>query len=69
MKEKLMKRLFILFVIIMIIVAIVVVKNQDKNKNQQIQQVAENKKYGTEIRIGISAMDTFDPIISNNKKL
>lgn len=69
MKDKLIKRLFLLFAIIIIIVAIVIVKKQGENKPQQPQQVAEEKKYGTELRIGISALDTLDPILSSNKNV
>lgn len=69
MKEKLMKRMFLLFAIVIVIVAIVIVKKQGENKPQQIGQVAEEKKYGTELRIGISALDTLDPILSSNKNV
>lgn len=69
MKEKIMKRLFLLFAIVIIIVAIVMVKKQGENKTKQIEQVAEEKKYGTELKIGINALDTFDVIISNNKNV
>lgn len=69
MKEKLMKRIFLLFVIVIIIIAIVVVKKQGKSQSPPISQVAEEKKYITELRIGISALDTFDPIKSTNKNV
>ena len=69
MKEKLMKRLFLLFILAMIIVTIVVVKKQGNDQPQQIQQIAEEKKYKTELKIGISALDTFDPILSKNKNV
>lgn len=69
MKDKIMKRIFILFVIVIIIVAIVIVKKQGENKPQQLEQIAEEKSYGTELRIGISSLDTFDPLISNNKNV
>lgn len=69
MKEKLMKRLFLLFAVVIIIVAIVIVKKQGENKPKQTTQIAEEKKYKTELRIGISALDTFDPLLSKNKSV
>lgn len=69
MKDKLIKRLFLLFVIIMIIVAIVIVKRQGEKKPQQATRTPEEKKYKTELRIGISALDTFDSILSSNKNV
>ena len=69
MKERIMKRLFLLFVIVIVIVAIVIVRKQGKNQQQQINQTADERTYRTELRIGISAMDSFDPIISNNKNV
>lgn len=69
MKEKFMKRIFIIFVIIMIIVAIVIVKKQGEDKPQQATKTPEEKKYKTELRIGISALDTFDSILSRNKNV
>lgn len=68
MREKIMKRLFLLIAIAIIVVAIVIVKRQTTN-NKQVQPVAEQKEYNTEIRIGISALDTFDPILSTNKNV
>ncbi len=69
MKEKLMKRIFILIVVVLIITAIVIVATQNKKQPDQIAQTAEEKQYGTELRIGISALDTFDPIVSTNKNV
>lgn len=69
MKEKLMKRIFLVFVIVIIIVAIVIVKKQGENKPQQTTQIVEEKQYKTQLRIGISALDTFDPILSKNKNV
>ncbi len=69
MKDKLIKRLFLLFAVVIIIVAIVIVKKQGENKPQQATQAIEEKKYKTELRIGISALDTFDPILSKNKNV
>lgn len=69
MKEKLMKRIFLLFAIVIIIVAIVIVKKQGENKPENVSQTAEEKKYKTELRIGISSLDTLDPILSNNKNV
>lgn len=69
MKERIMKRLFLLFVIVIVIVAIVIVRKQGQNQQQQINQTADERTYRTELRIGISAMDSFDPIISNNKNV
>lgn len=69
MKEKLMKRIFLLFAIVIIIVAIVIVKKQGDNKQGNTSQTAEEKKYKTELRIGISSLDTLDPILSNNKNV
>lgn len=69
MKEKIMKRIFLLFVIVIIIVAIVIVKKQGENKPQQTTKTSEEKKYKTELRIGISSLDTLDPILSSNKNV
>lgn len=69
MKEKIPKALFLLFTVVIIIVAVVMVKKQEENKTPPIIDYAEQKKYSTEIRIGISALDTFDPILSNNKNV
>lgn len=69
MKEKLMKRLFLLFAIIMVIVAIVIVKKQGENQPKQIEQQAVANNCITELKIGISSLDTFDPIVSNNKNI
>lgn len=69
MKERIMKRVFLLIVIALIVVAIIIVKKQSGNHQEQIAQTAEEKTYITELRIGISAMDTFDPLISTNKNI
>ena len=69
MKDKSMRRIFLLIIIAIIISAIVIVKKQGQNNQQQITQIAEQKNYITELRIGISALDTFDPILSNNKNV
>ena len=69
MKERIMKRLFLLSAIIIIIIAIVIVRKQGNNQQQSINQMAEEKTYRTELRIGISAVDSFDPIISSNKNV
>ena len=69
MKEKLMKRIFLLFVIVIIIVAIIIVKKQGENQIPKMPQISEEKKYIAELRIGINALDTFDPILSNNKNV
>lgn len=68
MRERIMKILFIIFVITMIIVAMVIVRRQNQGKTQN-NQVAEEKKYVNELRIGISALDNFDPILSKNKNV
>ena len=69
MKERIMKRLFLLSAIIIIIIEIVIVRKQGNNQQQSINQMAEEKTYRTELRIGISAVDSFDPIISSNKNV
>lgn len=69
MKDKLMKKIFLFIIIATIISAIVIVKKQGQSNQEPITQVAEQKKYITELRIGINDLDTFDPIISKNKNV
>lgn len=68
MKDKIMKILFLIVATIIIIIAIVNVAKQNSSK-QQIQDIAENKEYIYELRIGISSFDTLDPIYSSNKNV
>lgn len=69
MKDKLMKRIFLFIIIGIIIAAIIIVKKQGENEQSQIVQTSEQKQYITELKIGISSLDTFDPILSNNKNV
>ena len=68
MKDKFMKILFFIIALVIVIVAIIKAQNPKEDKNKTTD-IAENKTYIDELRIGISAMDTFDPILSYNKNV
>jgi peptide/nickel transport system substrate-binding protein len=67
-KDNMSKKLFIAFTLIIALLAILIVYEQSRNKRQNMfSNEPIKEELVKELKLGIVSLDTFNPIISNNK--
>lgn len=70
MKSNWFKYIFIVSVIVITIFAIIKIKkDEEENQNNQLQISNKQQDVTREIKLGISQLDTMNPILSNNKNV
>ncbi len=69
MKSNWIKYIFIFFIIIILIFSIYKIKKDEQEKILEQQTISIEEEKVREIKLGISQMDTINPILSNNKNV
>lgn len=70
MKSNLFKYIFIIFVIGIVVFSVFKIQNDEKEKKEISERESEiDKDKITEIRLGIAAFDTLNPLLTNNKNI
>lgn len=64
------KAIFVILIIaIVIFLAILLIKKEDNKKNDENNVVEGNEEYQTDLRLAVADLDTFNPIISDNRNV
>jgi len=69
MKSNWIKYIFIVFIIIILIFAILKIKQDEEEKEQELEYANTHEEKKTELKLGIAALDTINPILSKNKNV
>ncbi len=69
MKTNIFKYIFTIIVIGLIIFAIYTIYGKEEQKNQVVQTEAKEEKVLTDLRMGVTEMDTINPILTKNKTI
>ena len=69
MKSNWIKYVFIIFIIGILLFAIFKIRQDEEEKQQELEHTASHEEKVTELTLGIAELDTINPILSNHKNV
>lgn len=69
MKSNWIKYVFIIFIIIILVFAIFKIRQDEEERQQELEHVTSQQEKKKELTLGIAGFDTINPILSSNKNV
>lgn len=69
MKSNWIKYIFIIFIVGILLFAIFKIRQDEEEKQQELEHTASQEEKVTELTLGIAELDTINPILSNHKNV
>ncbi len=69
MKSNWIKYVFIIFIVGILLFAIFKIRQEEEEKQQELEHTATQEEKVTELTLGIAQLDTMNPILSNHKNV